>query len=187
MIRKSLRLGVAVAKSAMAAATGVQSMYEFTGIKDIKGQLFDMGQLRGKVTLVMNVASQCGYTNTGYTTATTLYNKYKEQGFMVIGFPCNQFGGQEPGTADQIHEFACTRYKAEFPLMEKVEVNGKNAHPLWEFLKTKKPGIFGTTGIKWNFTMFLVDRNGQPVERYAPGAKPGDIEPLLTQLLNTPS
>ena len=144
---------------------------------------YDMTQHQGKAMVVMNTASKCGYTQSGYTTATELYNKYKEQGFTVLGFPCNQFGSQEPGEAEEVEQFACQRFKAEFPILQKVEVNGDNASPFWNYLKKEKPGILGTEGIKWNFTMFLIDRNGKPVERFSPGTSTKDIEKKLIPLL----
>ena len=144
---------------------------------------YDLSQHKGKVVLVMNTASKCGYTQSGYTTATELYNKYKDQGFTVLGFPCNQFGSQEPGTEEEIVDFVCKRFKADFPMMAKVDVNGGNAHPLWEYMKATKPGILGTKSIKWNFTMFLINKAGVPVARYSPGTKTEEIEKLLVPLL----
>nr|CCD13344.1 unnamed protein product [Trypanosoma congolense IL3000] len=144
---------------------------------------YNLAQHKGHPLLIYNVASKCGYTKKGYEVATNLYEKYKSTGFTVLAFPCNQFGGQEPGTEKEIKEFACTKFKANFPIMAKVSVNGSDAHPLFEFLKKAKPGILGTTAIKWNFTSFLIDKNGVPVARFSPGASEKEIEEKLTPLL----
>eukprot|EP00253_Pinus_taeda_P031055 PITA_31055 len=150
------------------------SIYDFT-VKDIRGNDVDLSVYKGKVLLVVNVASQCGLTNSNYTELNEVYTKYKDQGLEILAFPCNQFGGQEPGDNAQIAEVACTRFKAEFPIFDKVEVNGNNAAPLYKFLKSSKGGLFGD-GIKWNFTKFLVDKDGNVVERYAPTTSPLSIE-----------
>lgn len=146
-------------------------------------EAYDLAQHKGHPVLIYNVASQCGYTKPGYETATELYNKYKAQGFTVLGFPCNQFGGQEPGTEAEVKEYACTRFKAEFPLMEKIEVNGEGEHPLYKYLKNAKTGAAGAVDVKWNFTAFLVDKNGHAVARFAPGASTAAIEEKLLPLL----
>jgi glutathione peroxidase-type tryparedoxin peroxidase len=145
---------------------------------------YDLKQHQGKPLVIYNVASKCGFTDGGYKTAQTLYSKYKELGFTVLAFPCNQFGGQEPGNEEEIKEFACKKFSAEFPILAKVDVNGDKAHPLFEYLKKTVPGILGTTSIKWNFTSFLVDENGVPVERYSPGAKAEEIESKLVPMLD---
>lgn len=157
------------------------SIYDFQ-LLDADQQLYDLQQHKGSPLLIYNVASRCGYTRGGYETATALYNKYKDKGFTVLAFPCNQFAGQEPGTAQEVKEFACTRFKAEFPIMEKINVNGDKAHPLFEFMKSAKPGLLGTKAIKWNFTSFLIDKNGVPVERFSPGASAEEIEKKLLLL-----
>ena len=160
----------------------MSSIYDFE-VLDTKKQPYDLKQHKGKPLLIMNVASKCGFTNGGYTTAQALYSKYKSQGFTVLAFPCNQFGGQEPGTEAEIQQFACQRFNAEFPIMAKVDVNGDHAHPLWVYLKKTVPGILGTESIKWNFTSFLVNGDGVPIERYSPGAKEAEVEKKLLPLL----
>ncbi|RNC60949.1 trypanothione/tryparedoxin dependent peroxidase 2 [Trypanosoma cruzi] len=163
-------------------AAEMKSIYEFQ-VNAADGKPYDLSQHKGHPLLIYNVASRCGYTKGGYETATTLYNKYKGQGFTVLAFPCNQFAGQEPGTALEVKEYACTRFKADFPIMAKIDVNGGKAHPLYEFMKATIPGLFGTKAIKWNFTSFLIDRHGVPVERFSPGASVEDIEKKLLPLL----
>ncbi|KAJ0775246.1 putative peroxidase [Helianthus annuus] len=163
------------------ATQSKQSVYDFT-VKDAKGQEVDLSKFRGKVLLIVNVASQCGFTNSNYPELTTLYQKYKDQGLEILAFPSNQFNGQEPGTNDEIQEFVCTRFKAEYPVFAKVDVNGKNAEPLYDFLKSSKGGLLGDS-IKWNFTKFLVDREGKVVDRYAPTTTPLSIEKDIKKLL----
>jgi glutathione peroxidase len=136
----------------------------------------------GKVLLVVNVASRCGFTPQ-YTGLEALYRKYRERGFAVLGFPCNQFGHQEPGDSAEIQTFCSTSYEVSFPLFAKVDVNGANAHPLYEYLKEQRPGILGTEAIKWNFTKFLVNRKGEVVKRYAPTDKPESIDAEVAALL----
>jgi glutathione peroxidase-type tryparedoxin peroxidase len=159
-----------------------KTAYDFT-VLDAKKQPFDLAQRKGHPTLVMNVASECGYTKGGYEAATALYDKYKDRGFTVLAFPCNQFGSQEPGTEEQIQQFACSRFKANFPIMAKVDVNGPEASPFWEHLKHAKPGLLGTEGIKWNFTGFLIDGEGQVINRYSPSPSVSQVEADLTPLL----
>uniref|UniRef100_A0A0D6R791 Glutathione peroxidase n=1 Tax=Araucaria cunninghamii TaxID=56994 RepID=A0A0D6R791_ARACU len=157
------------------------TIYDFT-VKDIKGNDVDLSTYKGKVLLIVNVASQCGFTNSNYKELNQLYQNYKDQEFEILAFPCNQFAGQEPGTNEQIQEVACTRFKAEFPIFDKVEVNGKDAAPIYKFLKASKGGFLGD-GIKWNFTKFLVDKNGNVVSRYAPVTSPLKIEKDIKHLL----
>eukprot|EP01018_Ginkgo_biloba_P031777 Gb_10321 [translate_table: standard] len=157
------------------------TVHDFT-VKDIRGNDVDLSAYKGKVVLIVNVASQCGLTNSNYKELNKLYEKYKDQGFEILAFPCNQFAGQEPGTNEQIEEVACTRFKAEFPIFDKVEVNGNNAAPIYKFLKASKGGIFGD-GIKWNFTKFLVDKDGHVIDRYAPITSPLKIEKDIKLLL----
>lgn len=128
----------------------------------------------GKVLLIVNVASQCGFTPQ-YTGLEALYRKYNDRGFEILAFPCNQFGSQEPGNAEEIASFCSLTYDVTFPLFAKVEVNGSGADPLYNYLKSAKPGLMGTTGIKWNFTKFLVGRDGRVLKRYAPTDKPESI------------
>jgi glutathione peroxidase-family protein len=158
------------------------SAYNFV-VKDSKGGDFDLKQLAGSVTLVMNVASKCGYTKKGYTAATEMYEKYEGQPFRVLAFPCNQFGGQEPGTNEEIAEFACNMYKAKFPLMDKVDVNGDGAIPFYKYIKKEKTGILGTEGVKWNFTYFVIDKAGKTVERFAPGASSKELDKVIAPLM----
>jgi glutathione peroxidase len=136
----------------------------------------------GKVLLVVNVASKCGFTPQ-YAGLEALHRKYGERGFEVLGFPCNQFGNQEPGDAQEIANFCSTTYDVTFPVFAKIEVNGPQADPLFERLKKEAPGLMGLTSIKWNFTKFLVDRKGKVVRRYAPTTKPEDIERDIEALL----
>lgn len=136
----------------------------------------------GKVLLIVNVASKCGFTSQ-YTGLEALYRKYKDRGFEILAFPCNQFGSQEPGDAAEIASFCSLTYDVTFPLFGKVEVNGSGADPLFDYLKSVQPGVLGTTRIKWNFTKFLVDRSGKVVDRYAPTTKPSDLEKEIEALL----
>lgn len=136
----------------------------------------------GKLLLIVNVASQCGFTPQ-YAGLEALYRKYRDRGFEILAFPCNQFGQQEPGDAAEIASFCALNYDVSFPLFAKIEVNGPDADPLWEHLKSAHPGLLGTEAIKWNFTKFLVDRSGRVVERYAPTTKPETIEKDVERLL----
>ena len=154
--------------------------YKVTSIEGKEGPLSDYN---GKVLLVVNVASQCGFTPQ-YAGLEKLYEKYQDRGLVVLGFPCNQFGSQEPGTEAEIKTFCETSFGVKFPLFRKIEVNGPGAHPLYQYLVKEKPGIFGTEKIKWNFTKFLIDREGNPVKRFAPGDKPESIEREVERLLD---
>ncbi|CAM8946451.1 unnamed protein product [Rhodiola kirilowii] len=165
----------------MASASKPASVHDFT-VKDARGNDVDLSIYKGKVLLIVNVASQCGLTNSNYTELAQLYQKYKDQGFEILAFPCNQFGGQEPGTNEQIVEFACTRFKAEYPIFDKVDVNGNDTAPIYKFLKSSKGGFLGD-GIKWNFAKFLVDKEGKVVDRYAPTTSPLSIEKDVKKLL----
>ncbi|NMG66906.1 glutathione peroxidase [Azoarcus indigens] len=150
--------------------------------RSLDGVLMPLAAFRGQVLLVVNTASECGFTPQ-YQGLQAIHERYREKGFSVIGFPCNQFGGQEPGDAKAIAAFCERNYGVTFPLSEKVEVKGAGAHPLFVHLTKAAPGVLGTEAIKWNFTKFLVDREGRVVDRYAPTTKPeslaGDIEKLL--------
>ncbi len=139
-------------------------------------------QYRGQVLLIVNTASKCGYTPQ-YAGLEQLYRAYKERGFTVLGFPSNQFGSQEPGAAAEIGSFCERNYGVSFPLFAKIEVNGPNAHPLYRYLKKAKPGIFGTRRIKWNFTKFLIDRQGDVVRRFAPATQPKALARAIEALL----
>lgn len=157
------------------------SIYDYSATS-LEGQPINLSDFRDKVLLIVNTASQCGFTPQ-YQGLQALYEKYANRGLVVLGFPCNQFGQQEPGTETQIQSFCETRFGVTFPISEKIEVNGKNAHPLYQYLTKVAPGILGTEAIKWNFTKFLVDRNGKVVKRYAPTTKPEDLEKDIESLL----
>jgi glutathione peroxidase len=157
-----------------------KSVYEYSA-KDINGTEINLSQYKGKVLLIVNVASKCGFTPQ-YKGLEEIFEEYKGE-VVVLGFPCNQFGAQEAGNAEEIKNFCSLTYDVKFPLFEKIDVNGANAHPLYEFLKEAKPGLLGTEGIKWNFTKFLVNKNGEVVKRYAPTDKPEDIKKELAQYL----
>ena len=148
----------------------------------IDGKPQKMDVYRGKTLLIVNVASQCGFTPQ-YAGLQALYDRFKDKGFIVLGFPCNQFGRQEPGSETEIEQFCSSHYGVTFPMFAKIEVNGENAHPLYKYLKSEKPGILGTEAIKWNFTKFLVGADGAVVKRYAPNDKPEAIETNLAARL----
>jgi glutathione peroxidase len=157
------------------------SVYDYTA-KSLDGRDVALSDYRGKVLLIVNTASQCGFTPQ-YAGLEELYKAYHDKGLTVLGFPCNQFGAQEPGTADEIGAFCMKNYGVTFPMFEKIEVNGDSAHPLWTYLKDEKPGLLGTKGIKWNFTKFLIDRAGKVVDRFAPNDTPASIRPAIDKLL----
>lgn len=157
------------------------SIHEFT-VKDSRGKDVDLAIYKGKILLVVNVASKCGFTDSNYTQLTELYNKYKDKGLEILAFPCNQFLKQEPGTSEEAEQFACTRYKAEYPIFKKVRVNGPDTAPVYKFLKANKGGFLGSR-IKWNFTKFLVDKEGHVVERYGPTTTPLAIESDIKKAL----
>ena len=153
---------------------------------DIKVKTKDANEIslskyKGKVLLIVNTATHCGYTPQ-YTGLQYLYEKYKENNFEILDFPCNQFGNQAPGSSDEIYEFCTTRFNIQFEQFEKIDVNGENESPLFTFLKTQKGGILGDN-IKWNFTKFLIDKNGNVINRYAPMIKPENIESDIEKLL----
>jgi len=146
------------------------------------GSATNLGDQAGKVLLVVNVASKCGFTPQ-YEGLEELQKKYRDRGFSVLGFPCNQFGAQEPGDAEEIANFCKLTYDVDFPLYAKVDVNGDDAAPLYRHLKDEAPGLLGSKAIKWNFTKFLIDRSGKVVKRYAPQVKPDDIRADIEALL----
>ncbi len=154
--------------------------YQFTA-RSLQGKEISMDTFEGKVVLVVNTASKCGFTPQ-YEGLENIYKKYKDQGLIILGFPCNQFGNQEPGTEREIEEGCLINYGVTFPMFSKIEVNGPNAHPIYKFLKNSLPGFLGKS-IKWNFTKFLIDRSGTPVKRYTSSTVPEkmvvDIEKLL--------
>lgn len=151
-------------------------------VKKSDGSDLDLSDKQGKVLLVVNTASKCGFTPQ-YDGLEELYKKYADQGFEVLGFPCNQFGGQEPGNAEEIDQFCKVNFGVTFPLMQKVEVNGDNASPLFDWMKSEAPGLMGSKTIKWNFTKFLIDRDGNVVRRYAPQDAPAKIDKDIAKLL----
>lgn len=159
----------------------MSSVHDFS-VRAIDGVDRSLTDYKGKVLLIVNVASKCGFTPQ-YTGLEALQRKYADRGFAVLGFPCDQFGHQEPGNEEEIRNFCSLNYDVTFPMFAKIEVNGAGAHPLYEHLKSSAKGVLGTEGIKWNFTKFLVDREGRVVRRYAPTDKPeslaADIEALL--------
>ncbi len=157
------------------------SIYEFSA-KSITGEEKSFKEYEGKALLIVNTASECGFTNQ-YEGLENLQKKYKDQGFVVLGFPCNQFGGQEPGSEDDIKSFCETRFQTTFPLYSKVEVNGDNAHPIFKFLKKACPGLLGSEAIKWNFTKFLIGKDGKPIKRFAPKDKPESLEKEIQEVL----
>jgi glutathione peroxidase len=157
------------------------SIYDFSA-QSLDGKPADLVACKGKVLLIVNTASQCGFTPQ-YKGLEELYEKYHDRGFEVLGFPCNQFGAQEPGGSRAIAQFCERNYGVTFPLFEKIDVNGSSAHPLFTWLKDQAPGFLGTKDIKWNFTKFLIGRDGKVVERYSPTTRPdaiaGDVEKAL--------
>ncbi len=158
-----------------------KTAYDFE-FSTLKGERFALGQFAGRPLLLVNTASKCGFTPQ-YEGLEALYRKYADKGLVVLGFPCNQFGAQEPGNAEEIQSFCSLTYDVTFPMFAKIDVNGPKAHPLYEYLKREKKGLLGSEGIKWNFTKFLVGRDGEVVERFAPTTKPEDISGAIEKLL----
>lgn len=156
-------------------------VYAFSA-KNLQGDSVDFSKFRGKVTLIVNVASRCGFTPQ-YTGLQWLQDQYADLGFSVLAFPCNQFGAQEPGNSEQIAQFCQANYQVSFPVFEKINVNGAQAHPLYQHLVKARRGLLGTEAIKWNFTKFLVDRAGRVLKRYAPTVKPEAIAPDIQAAL----
>ena len=157
-----------------------KTFYDFTAIS-IDGKDISMEEYKGKIVLVVNTASKCGFTKQ-YEGLQALHEKYAQKGLAILGFPCNQFGNQEPGDSEDIKNFCKINYGVEFDMFEKIDVNGKNTHPLFKYLKEKLPGSPGKA-IKWNFTKFVVDKDGKPVKRFASATTPEDIEEFLLDLL----
>lgn len=158
------------------------TIYDFK-LKNIEGREVDLQSFKNKVLLLVNVASRCGFTPQ-YTELEMLYKKFKNQGLEVLAFPCNQFGNQEPGSEQEIKSFCELNYNVSFPLFSKIEVNGKNTHPLYAFLKKEAKGVLGSESIKWNFTKFLIDRQGRVVKRFSPLEKPLSLEKQILPLLS---
>jgi len=162
-------------------AEAMPSLYDFSA-RDLSGADVPLERFRGQVVLVVNTASRCGFTPQ-YAGLERLHEDLAARGFAVLGFPCNQFGGQEPGDAAEIAEFCTTTFGVRFPLFAKIEVNGPDAHPLYRWLKSEAKGLLGSAAIKWNFTKFLVDRDGRVLARYAPNTTPEAIRPAIERLL----
>lgn len=158
----------------------MSTIYDFTAER-MDGTSQALSEYKGKVLLIVNTASKCGFTPQ-FEGLESLYQQYKDQGLMVIGFPCNQFGSQDPGSNDEIGAFCQKNYGVSFPMMAKIDINGAEAHPLFTWLKDQKGGLL-TDGIKWNFTKFLIDSNGQVIDRYAPTTKPDAIKADIEQAL----
>ena len=157
------------------------SVYEFSA-KRLDGNVEKLSDYCGQVLLIVNTASACGFTPQ-YAGLEALYEKLHGEGLTILGFPCNQFGAQEPGSEAEIGAFCQKNYGVTFPMFSKIEVNGANAHPLYKYLKDAKPGLLGTEAIKWNFTKFLIGKDGEPVARYAPNTKPEELEAPIRKLL----
>ncbi|MEN3213050.1 glutathione peroxidase [Methylorubrum populi] len=153
--------------------------------RDARGAPHSLSQYRGKVLLVVNTASKCGFTPQ-YQGLETLWRRHRARGLVVLGLPCNQFGAQEPGDAAAIEQFCSLTYDVTFPVLAKIEVNGPGADPLYVDLKRERPGLFGTQGIKWNFTKFLIGRDGRVIERFSPSTKPAALEGAIEQALAAP-
>ena len=159
-----------------------KNIYEFS-CEDSSGKTIDLSDFKGKTLLIVNTASQCGFTPQ-YEGLEKLQNNYSSEVFSVLAFPCNQFGGQEPGTNEQITEFCSLNYGNTFPIFSKIDVNGENAHPLFNFLTSEKKGLLGTQKIKWNFTKFLINKDGEPVNRYGSSTTPEQIQSDIEKLIN---
>lgn len=160
----------------------LKTVYDFEA-NTLAGKKISLKEYQGKSLVIVNTASQCGLTPQ-YEGLEELYQKYKDQGLVVLGFPCNQFGNQEKGNSEQIQEFCQVNYGVSFPMFEKIEVNGNNAHPLYKFLKSKLSGGLLGSKIKWNFTKFLIDQNGVPIKRYAPTTVPKKMEKDIEKVIN---
>ncbi len=160
----------------------MSTIYDFKA-KALDGTEIDFSNYKGKALLIVNTASECGFTPQ-YEGLQSLNQSYEQRGLKVLGFPCDQFGHQEPGDSASIGNFCQKNFGVTFQMFEKVSVNGKDAHPLYKFLTSSAPGVFGSEGIKWNFTKFLVDKNGKVVKRFAPTVAPADLIPEIEKVLN---
>ena len=181
MIQKIILMFI-LSFSILIAKENKMSIYDYN-VKDINDNEISMSKYKNKVLLIVNVASKCGFTGQ-YEGLENLYKKYKDQDFMILGFPSNQFSNQEPGSNKEIQEFCRLTYGVEFDMFAKVDVNGENEIPLYTFLKKEASGILGTQSIKWNFTKFLVDKDGKVIDRFGSTTKPADIEDDIKKLLN---
>ena len=159
---------------------GAKNLYDFT-VKNKKGESISLAEYKGKVVLIVNIATKCGFTPQ-LTGLEELWNTYQDKGLVILGFPCNQFANQNPGSDDQTQEFCSLNYGVTFPIMKKINVNGNDADPLYKWLKSKKGGILWSA-IKWNFTKFLINKNGEVVHRFAPTAPPSSIEKYIVNEL----
>lgn len=178
-------LGLPFSNPALAAMTGenkVEKNFYSLSVKKADGTEQSLSDFKNKVVVVVNVASRCGFTPQ-YEGLEKLYESYKDKGLVVLGFPCNQFGAQEPGSDQEIQSFCKLKYGVSFPIFKKVDVNGDAADPLYKWLKSSAPGFAGTEAIKWNFTKFLINKNGKVVERFAPQTKPEELESHISKLL----
>jgi glutathione peroxidase len=162
-------------------ANVIPEIYQFQ-MDDLAGHPHSMGEFQGRVLLIVNTASLCGFTPQ-YKGLQELYDRFESRGFSVLAFPSNQFGNQEPGTAEQIQDLCTARFQVKFPVFSKIDVKGSTAHPLFKYLSETKPGLFGTTHVKWNFTKFLVDRHGKVVQRFPPHMKPASLAAPIERLL----
>lgn len=160
----------------------MSSVYQFN-VETPDGGKKSLADYRGKTLLIVNTASKCGFTPQ-FKGLQALYQKYRGQGLEILGFPCNQFGNQDPGSNEEIIEFCSLKYDVEFPMFAKIEVNGSGAHPLYDHLRTSAPGVLGTTGVKWNFTKFLVGPDGEVIERYSPKTTPAQLDDAIAAVLD---
>jgi len=181
MLKSILSLLLILSLNTFAKDTKMTNIYDFK-VKTIDGKETTLEQYNDKVMLIVNVASKCGFTRQ-YDGLESLYRKYKEEGLVILGFPCNQFGSQEPGTEKEIQNFCRVNFGVTFPMFSKINVNGDEAHPLYQYLKSEQPGVLGTEVIKWNFTKFLVERKGNVVKRFGSSTNPKDIEKDIETLL----
>ena len=180
MIKKILLISLLMFTSIIAKENKM-SIYDFN-VKTIDGEEISMSKYKGKVLLIVNVASKCGFTSQ-YEGLENLHEKYKNEDFMVLGFPSNQFANQEPESDEKIKEFCSLTYEVKFDMFSKIDVNGENEAPLYKFLKSNQKGILGTENIKWNFTKFLVDKNGNIIDRFGSATSPESIESDILKLL----
>ncbi len=190
MLKNKLKLAIAIIQLLMICNFAFadekeelmpNSVYDFT-VTTIAGEEQNLADYKGKILLIVNSASKCGFTPQ-FEGLEELYQKFSGKGFEILGFPCNQFGGQDPGSEKEILEFCQVNYGVTFPMFSKIEVNGENTHPLYRYLKTAAPGILGSENIKWNFTKFLIDTNGKVLQRFASSTTPKDIEKHIIKLI----
>ena len=181
MLKGIFSLLLILSLNTLAKDVQMKTIYDIK-VKTINGEETTLEQYKGNVMLIVNVASKCGYTPQ-YDGLETLYKKYKDEGLVVLGFPCNQFGSQEPGSEAEIQNFCRVNFGVTFPMFSKINVNGEETHPLYQYLKSEQPGILGTEAIKWNFTKFLVDKEGNVVKRFGSSTKPKELEDKIEALL----